>query len=108
MGDRELSHGLLQVWPMIFGIAVGDAHGLLIALRHIVAVEGKTGGIKIVETLVKAFLGTDGQGQCAEEHITAIRMEVIECTTERKPILVGGHSFDGSAFCVGASFFFAV
>jgi len=58
---------------MIFRIAVGNANGLLIALRHLVAVEGKTGGIKMMETLVNAFWGTDGQGQCAEEHIAAIR-----------------------------------
>src|SRR5712691_2044137 len=71
---------------MIFGIAVGDVNGLRITLRHIVAVEGKTGRVEMLETLVNSFAGTDSEGQFAEEHITAIRMEFIERTTELKPI----------------------
>ena len=47
---------------MVFGIAVGDVNGLRITLRHIVAIEGKTGGVEMMETLVNAFLGTDGEG----------------------------------------------
>ena len=71
---------------MIFGIAVGDVNGLRITLRSIGATQGKTCGIEMVETLVNAFVGTDSEGQFAEEHITAIRMDLIERAPELKPI----------------------
>ena len=32
--DHQFQDRLLQVWPVIFGVAVGDGNGLLIAVRE--------------------------------------------------------------------------
>ena len=52
---------------MIFGIAMGDANGVLVTLRDIVATEGKAGGVEVMEALLNAFLGTARQSQLAKQ-----------------------------------------
>src|SRR5215211_7471617 len=63
---------------MIFGIAVGDGNGLLVAFRDIVATEGKAGRVEMMEALLNAFLGTASQSQLAQQQITPIGMDFIE------------------------------
>jgi hypothetical protein len=70
---------------MICGIAMGAVHGRLSTRRPRVAVEGNTRGVAMRETLVNACVGTDGEGQCAEEPITPRRMELSERTAELQP-----------------------
>jgi hypothetical protein len=41
---------------MVFGIAVGDANGVLVALGGIVATEGKAGRIEMMEALCNAVV----------------------------------------------------
>ena len=69
---------------MIFGIAVSDVNGVLVALRHIVAAEGKARGVEMMEALFNAFLGTDGQGKRLQEQVAAIGVDLIERPTKRK------------------------
>ena len=57
---HQLQHCLLQIGPMVFGIAIGNGNGLLIALGDIVATEGKAGGVKMMKALRNAFLDTNG------------------------------------------------
>jgi hypothetical protein len=45
---------------VIFGIAMGDGNGVLIAVGHIVSGEGKTGGVEVVEACIDTFLATNG------------------------------------------------
>src|SRR5207248_11597736 len=71
---------------MIFGIAVGDPNGLLVAVGDIGATERKTGGVEMMEALRNAFVVTDGEGQFAKQHITAISLDLIERPTELKAI----------------------
>ena len=71
---------------MIFRVALGDHNGVLVAVRHIVAGQGKAGGVEMVEALIEAFLPTDGQGQFAKQQVTAIGVDVIEGPAEFKAV----------------------
>src|SRR5919201_166511 len=71
---------------MIFGIAMGDVNGVLVALRDIVAAEGKAGRVEVMEALLKAFLGTARQRQLAKQSITPIGMDFIKRPTKLKAI----------------------
>jgi hypothetical protein len=53
--DQQLQNGLFQVWSVVFGIAVGDGNGLLVALGDVVATRGKAGRVEMMEALVNAF-----------------------------------------------------
>src|SRR5215475_11805104 len=71
---------------MIFGIAVRDLNGVLIALRHIGTTEGKAGRVEVMEALLNAFLGTARQSQLTKQEITPIGMDFIERPTQLKAI----------------------
>src|SRR5262245_53724730 len=71
---------------MVFGIAVGDANGGLVALGDIVATEGKAGGVEMMEALLNAFLGTDSQSQLAKQQITPLGMDFVERPAKLKAI----------------------
>ena len=71
---------------MLCGRAVGEVHGRRLPLRPLVAVAGNTGGVERREPRVKACGGTDGEGQVAAEPSPALRMELLERTTELKPL----------------------
>ncbi len=78
MRHHQLQHRLLHIGPVVFGIAVGDANGLLIALGYIVTTERKAGRVQMIEALLNAFLDTNGQSQFAQQQVTPIRMNLIE------------------------------
>src|SRR5215510_5866649 len=71
---------------MIFGIAMGDTNGLLVALRDIGATEGKAGRVKVMEAWLNAFLGTARQSQLAKQEITPIGLDFIERPAQLKAI----------------------
>src|ERR1043165_9133381 len=71
---------------MIFGIAMGDANGLLVPLRDIVATKGKAGGVEVMEALLNAFLDTARQRQLAKQEITPIGLDFIERPAQLKAI----------------------
>src|SRR5678816_598038 len=71
---------------MVFGIAVGDVNGLLVALGDVVAMEGKAGRVEMRKAVLNAFLGTHHQCQLAQQQITPIGMDFIERPTELKTI----------------------
>src|SRR5882672_10269806 len=71
---------------MIFGIAVRDMNGVLVALRDIGATEGKTRRVEVMEALLNAFLGTASQRQLAKQQITPIGMDCIERPAKLKAI----------------------
>jgi len=65
---------------------VGDGDGLLIAVRPVVATQGKAGRIELLEAQRDACLDTDGRGECAEQQITAIRVDLLERPAELKAV----------------------
>jgi hypothetical protein len=71
---------------MGFGIAVGDAHGGLVALGDRVATEGKARGVERREAWLQAFLGTDSQSQLAKQQLTPIGLDCIERPAKLKAI----------------------
>src|SRR5262244_4552057 len=71
---------------MIFGIAMGDANGVLVTRRDIVATEGKAGCVEVMEALLNAFLGTARQSQLAKQEITPIGLDFIERPAQLKAI----------------------
>src|SRR5437762_1614943 len=71
---------------MIFGIAVRDMNGVLVALRDRGATEGKAGRVEVMEALLNAFLGTASQRQLAQQQITPIGMDGIERPAKLKTI----------------------
>ena len=86
LGHQPCYNGLLQVWPMVFGIAGGEANGVLVALGDRVATEGKARRVEMMAALGAAFLGTDRQRQLAQQQITPISMDFIERPTKLKAI----------------------
>src|SRR5215470_19472481 len=71
---------------MVFGIAVGDANGVLVALGSIVATEGKAGRVEMMEALHNVFLGTDSQSHLTKQQITPIGLDFIERPAQLKAI----------------------
>src|SRR5215475_697378 len=71
---------------MIFGIAVGDANGVLVARGGRVTTEGKAGRVEMMDALRNVFLGTDSQSQLAKQPITPIGMDFIERPAKLKAI----------------------
>ena len=63
-----------------------DGNSVLITIGHIVASQGKAGGVKMVEAFINVFLGTDGQGQFAKQQVTTIGVDLIERATELKAV----------------------
>ena len=71
---------------MVFRVAVGDGDGLLIAVRPVVATQGKAGRIEMLEAQLDAFLDTDGHGSFAAQQSTAIRVDLLQRTAELKAV----------------------
>ena len=63
-----------------------DGNSVLITIGHIVASQGKAGGVKMAEAFINVFLGTDGQGQFAKQQVTTIGVDLIERATELKAV----------------------
>ena len=82
LGHHQFQHRLLQVWPVIFGIAVGDGNSLGVCLRHIGPCEGKTGGVQTGERLRNPFLLAYGQRNFAEQRVTTVGEGLVETPTE--------------------------
>ena len=71
---------------MVFGVAIGDRNGVLIALGDIRAAERKTRRVEMVQALINGFLVTHGKGELAKEQITAIGVDLIEGAAEFKAV----------------------
>ena len=65
---------------------MGDRNGLFIAFGNILATERKTRRVKMVKALINGFVLTYGQGDLAQEQITAIGMDLIEGATKFEAI----------------------
>ena len=59
---HELSHRLFQVRSVVFRVAMGDRHGLLVTLGDVVASERETRRVEMVKTLINGFLLTHREG----------------------------------------------
>jgi hypothetical protein len=68
---EQFQHRLLQVRPVVFGIAMGDVNRLLVTLGYVVTTEGKASRVEMMEALLNAFLDTDSQRQFAEQQVAA-------------------------------------
>ena len=64
---HQLQHRLFHIGPVVFGVAMRDANGLLVALGDRVATEGKAGRVQMMEALRNAFLDTNGRCQFAQQ-----------------------------------------
>ena len=65
---------------------MGDRNGLRITLGDIRAAERKTRRVEMVEALINGFLLTHGEGDLAQEQITAIGVDLIEGAAEFEAI----------------------
>jgi hypothetical protein len=63
-----------------------SGNGLLVAVRHVVAAQGKAGGVEMIEARVDAFLDTDGQGELTQQQITAIGGHLLERAAELETV----------------------
>jgi hypothetical protein len=72
---------------MVFGRAVGDANGSLVALGDIVATEGKAGRVEMLDAWRTAFLCTDNQSPLAKPPITPIGLDVLERPAKRQALV---------------------
>src|SRR5262245_12202611 len=71
---------------MVFRVAMGDRNGLCIACGNIRAAERTTRRVEMVKALLKGFVWTPGQGDLAQEQITAIGIDLIQGATEFEAI----------------------
>src|SRR5262245_23880860 len=83
---HEFQHRLLQVGTVILGVAVGDANGVLVALRDILAGERKTGRIKMIEAQINAFVSTDRQRQFLKQQVATIGRGVIQSAAKLETV----------------------
>jgi hypothetical protein len=75
--DHQFQDGLLEVRPVIFGVAVGERHRLLIAVGNVLPTERNAGGVEMLAAPVKACLGTDRQGQSMTQQGAALGVGLI-------------------------------
>src|SRR4029453_14689353 len=71
---------------MVFGIAVGETNGVLVALGGIAATEGKAGRVEMMETWHNVFLGTESQTHPTKQRIAPIGLDFIERPAKLKAI----------------------
>jgi hypothetical protein len=86
LGHHQFQNGRFHIRAVVFGVPVGEGHGVRSGLGHIVAREGKARGVERVAASGDAFLGTDGQGQVTPHQITPIGVDRIERATALKPV----------------------
>jgi hypothetical protein len=84
LGHHQCQDGLFQVRAVIFGVPMRHAYGLHIRGRDVRAGQRKTRRVEMIETQGYPFLDTDRQGECAEQQITAIGVDLIERAAELK------------------------
>jgi hypothetical protein len=76
--DHQCQDHLLQVRPVVLGGAVGDRHGVRIAVRDRRASEREAGGVEMMEALIDPFLSADRKCPLRPSHVTAIGLGFIE------------------------------
>jgi hypothetical protein len=60
---QQCPHGLLEVRPVVLRVAVGKAHGMLIAVGDVGARETKAGRVELIAAQIDAFARPDCQRQ---------------------------------------------
>ncbi len=87
---HQFQHHLLQVRPVVFGVAVSDQQGVLIAVRDILASQRDAGGIEMIAALVDPCWRTDRQRQRLTPRVAAIGRGFIERAAQRTALAVRG------------------
>ena len=87
---HPFQHHLLQVRPVVFGVAVSDQQGVLIAVRDILASQRDAGGIEMIAALVDPCWRTDRQRQRLTPRVAAIGRGFIERAAQRTALEVRG------------------
>jgi hypothetical protein len=77
---------LLQVWTVLLGLAVGKAHGVLVAGRKVCARARQAGRVEMREAQLKAFLGTACTRQFLPHQGAALGSGLIEGAAQRAPV----------------------
>lgn len=91
--DHQCQDGLFQVRAVVFGMAMGARHRLLIAVGDVLASQGEARRVKRIEAEVNPCLGADGAGDLTKQQITALGIDLIERAAERKPVEhLGAHT----------------
>jgi hypothetical protein len=75
---------------VVFGVAVGEHNGVLIAVRAVLASEREAGGIEMSEALVDPFVRPDRQRQLLKPRVAAIGIGFIERAAQLQAIDVLG------------------
>lgn len=60
--------------------------GVFITVGNVCASERKARGVEMIETLRKAFLGTDRKGEFAQQQVTAVAGDLIKAAAEFKAV----------------------
>jgi hypothetical protein len=81
---HQLQNYLLEVRPVILGVAVGDANSLHIAVGGIVATECKARGVEMIAAQINVFLGTDCKGEFLIQQVATIGVGLIEDAAQLK------------------------
>src|SRR4029434_12976 len=84
--DHQFQDRLLQVWPVISGVAVGDGNGLLIAVVDVRSVERKDDGVEMIKAQINPCSGTHLQGQRMEQQVAAIGVGLIKRAAKLKAV----------------------
>ena len=87
---HPFQHHLLQVRPVVCGVAVSDQQGVLIAVRDILASQRDAGGIEMIAALVDPCWRTDRQRQRLTPRVAAIGSGFIERAAQRTALAVRG------------------
>ena len=65
---------------------MGNANGVLITVRDIVASERKAGRVEMIEAEINAFVGTDRQRQFLKQQVAALGRGLIKGATKLKAV----------------------
>lgn len=85
LGPHAFQHRLWQLRPVVFGLALPERQGRRVAVGHRRPGQGTAWRVEVIEAQVKAFVGTNRQGQVVTQQSTAIRVNLLEGATERNP-----------------------
>lgn len=82
--DHQFQDGLFHVGTVVFGVPMGDPHGLLVAVGDVLVAQGNACRVEMIAAQVDPFVGTNGQDQLTAQQITAVAINLIEPAAERK------------------------
>jgi len=71
---------------VVFRVAVGNANGVLITVRYVLASETKAGRVEMIGAQIDTFVRTDRQRQFLKQQVAAIGIGFIEGTAKLETV----------------------